>query len=404
MRRNRPFAVPFLAAVLAAAACGTPAMPAAPAAAPATSPASSAPAAAGTAAPVAAAVPAAPANTSGRKEVTLVTGPRKRLEETIAALQKGDIASAKTAFETYNADWNGVEVYVNFRSRALYGEIETHYEVDIAKALEAAKPDPAAIIPQLREMIGQYDQAIKLSDTGPAISPIFEDVAVVRIVRAPLRTVSPALKAGNVEKAKVGFAAFKAHWSEAVPYFKARSSEAYQETDAALTKADTAMSVAVVNAAEAGPLVDALMERFNYGVNLVNAAARNADTSKTAFADQDVKSAAAIGGIQRQLKASLTAWEKGDFTAAGDAARNAAGPRFDSVSALLQAKTGADAPLKKALDAYVALAGQAGDAAKVRAANKTAIEAAAIAQQAAEGQFWTDAKFQEAYQKAVSAA
>src|SRR5205823_2965892 len=137
------------------------------------------------------------------------------------ALQQGDIAAARAAFEAYNGDWNGVEVYVNYRSRALYGEIEAHYEADIADALGKASPDPAQIIPMLQTMVAQYDEAIKLSDTGPALTTLFDDVAVVRTVRAPLRGVSPALKAGDVAKAKSGFAAFKSRWTEAQPLIEA---------------------------------------------------------------------------------------------------------------------------------------------------------------------------------------
>jgi hypothetical protein len=77
---------------------------------------------------------------------------------------------------------------------------------------------------------------------------------------------------------------------------------------------------------------------------------------------------------------------------------------MERVTATLQAKSGADAPLQKALDTYKGLAGQAGDAAAVRAANKAAIEAVAIAQQVVGGQFWLDPKFKDAYQQAMNAS
>ncbi len=270
---------------------------------------------------VASVIPAPPTTTSGRREVTLVAGPRARLVETASDLQKGDVAGARAAFEAYDGEWNGIEVYVNYRSRALYGEIETHYQTDIAKALTDPKPDPAAIIPQIQSMVAQYDQAIKLSDTGPAISPLFDDVATVRIVRAPLRTVSPALTAGDLGKAKTAFAAFKSRWNESQALFNARSADAAQETDAALAQADKAMSSAALNPAVAAPLVDALMDRYNYGVNLLNAAARNADIGKTTFTDQDVKTAAALGAVQQDLKGSLALWTNGNYKGASDGAQ-----------------------------------------------------------------------------------
>ncbi len=384
----RFLAVTALGTALAALsiACGGSA-PAAPA-----PPAAGAPAALAT-------LPPPPVTTSGRKEVAQVLGPRKRLGELYTALQKKDFPAAHAALEAYNGEWNGIEVYVNVRSRALYGEIETHYEADITTGLESAAPNTEQLTTLLKGMVEQYDQAVKLSDTGPAISPLFEDLAVVRTVRIPLRPVAAALKAGDVAKAKAGVDGFKAAWPQAQPYFKARSADAFAETDAALSAADKALGATPVGAA-AAPLIDTLVDRFNYGVNLVNAAARGADIAKTAFTPQDVAGAAALTGMMQDVRDSLAAWESANFAAATTAATRAAGERFTVVAAPLQAKAGADAAVKKALDAYVALAGQAGDATKVKAAGKAAIEAAALAQQTLAGQFWTDQKFKEALQAA----
>jgi hypothetical protein len=164
------------------------------------------------------------------------------------------------------------------------------------------------------------------------------------------------------------------------------------------------MAPATVDAAAAGRLVDALTERFNYGLSLVNVAARNADTSKAAFTDDDLQLAAALGGISQVLKTSFSAWESSDYSIAGDRAAGAAGPRFGRVSTALQAKGGADGPLQKALETYRDVAGQPGDADAVRAANKAAVEAVAVAQQAVVGQFWTEPAFKAAYQRAVATA
>jgi high-affinity iron transporter len=342
------------------------------------------------------ALPPAPAVKSGRKEATLVAGPRQRLEETFNAVQKNDFPAARLAFEAFDVDWNGIEVYVNVRSRALYGEIETHYQADISNTLEAARPDAAELTTLLLGMIGQYDEAIKLSDTGPPLSPLFDDVATVRIVRSPLRNVSPALKAGDTAKATSGFSAFKTRWAEARPLVAARSTNAHNETEAALALADKAMSSTSPNPTEAAPLVDGLLERYNFGVNLLNAAARNADPSKTSFTEDDVRSAAALGAVQQDLENSLRLWESGNRTASAEVARGSVNQRFASVSAALQARAGADAAVKKALDTYASLADQSTDAAQVRAANRAAIEAVAIGQQALVGQFWLDAAFQSA--------
>jgi high-affinity iron transporter len=342
----------------------------------------SAPPSAAPAAPTQAAVPAAPVLTSTRQEAGLVAGPRRRLEELASALQKADFPAARAALEAYNAEWNGIEVYVNVRSRALYGEIETHYEADITKALQDPKPNAAQILLLVQSMVGQYDEAIKLSDASAPLSPLFDDLAAVRTVRAPLRTVSPALKSGDVSKASAGFAEFKTRWPTAQPQFAARSADADQEITAALAAADKAMST---DPAHAGPQVDGSLERFNYGVNLLNAAARGADPNKATFSADDMQLAARLGKTQNELRDSLARWEGG------------ARPQ------VREAPDGVDAAVNTAVsDAYAALADPAADAARVRATNKAAIEALAIRQQAVVGQFWTDAPFRAAYQAAIA--
>ena len=69
-----------------------------------------------------------------RFEVSSIKGVRPTLVNTVAALKKGDVASAKAAFEAYDSGWNGIEVYINTRSKELYNELELHLQADITKA------------------------------------------------------------------------------------------------------------------------------------------------------------------------------------------------------------------------------------------------------------------------------
>jgi high-affinity iron transporter len=55
---------------------------------------------------------------AARKEVELVKQPRVALANTLEALKRNDVAAAKAAFAAYDPAWNGIEVYVNFRSRS----------------------------------------------------------------------------------------------------------------------------------------------------------------------------------------------------------------------------------------------------------------------------------------------
>ncbi len=334
---------------------------------------------------------ASPAPQRNAKEVALVSAVRPTLVTTQDLVKKGDIAGAQAAFIGYNAAWNGVEVYTNYRSRALYAELETELEANVQAALAAPQPSAATLVPLLDQMIAKYDEVIRLSAEGPAISPLFDDVAAIRMTRASLRQVSPALKSGNVATANAQYAIFQKDWPNAEPLLH-RSTDAFAEISAAKNSSDAAFK-AERPAAELATLVDALSERYNYGLGLVNVAARNADIAKTAFTAEDITQVGSLSAIEADLRASLPLWTAGDLAGAADSANRAKGQRFDAVSAALKAKA-ADATLKAALDAYAALAAQPGDATKARAANKTAIEAVWTAQQVLIGQFWADPKLQ----------
>jgi hypothetical protein len=321
--------------------------------------------------------------------------------ETLSAAQRGDLTAARAALDVYDGEWNGIEVYVNTRSRALYGEIESHYQADVSAALDAAQPDRATIVGLLQAMIGQYDEAIKLSDSGPPLHPLFDDVAAVRTVRAPLRRVSPALRAGDPGRATTNFAAFKGRWGEVQPLFMARSSDLTRQTQAAFDAADGALAGGMADPSAAAALVDVLMDRYNVGVNALSAAARNADVGKTTFGADDVQATAQVGAIEREVRASLNALAAGDRAVASTGARNALEVRFGAAAAALGTRGGMDAAVKKALEAYAGALDASGDAAS--SAGQAALDAVFTAEQAVGGQFWTDPAFQTAYRAALAA-
>lgn len=347
-----------------------------------------------TAAPASATKPTEPTKSSERKEVTLVKSVRPILANTVAALGKGDIAAAKTAWAPYNGIWNGVEVYyVNFRSLPVYQDLESNYEAKITEALESPQPNAAKILPEAQAMLAKYDEAIQIVEKGPAISPLFDDVADLRIARAPLRDVAPALAAGNIVGAKASFDTFIKAWPGISNLISTRSADAYQEIIQAIAQVNAAWQKAQPTAAELTPLVAAVTNRYNYGLNLVNTAARKADLASTTYSNEDVQAAAGIRAIQAELKTTFASWNAGKYEDAAAHAKRAGGELFSdaTVSAPLKARV-LDAAVKSALDAYTAVAGAPGDVAKVRAANKDAVEAGEVAIQGVVGQFWTDPK------------
>ncbi|MEI6664812.1 MAG: hypothetical protein WCL53_01505 [Chloroflexota bacterium] len=345
----------------------------------------------GTQAAARATTAAAPKSTT--QEIAHIKIPRSTIDLLTAALRKNDLAAAKATYEQYNAQWNGVEVYTNYRSRELYGQLETDLEATIADGLSQPTPDLARLVPASEALARKYDEVIALSEKGPALSPLFDDLAALRTVRADLRIVTSALAANDLAKAKASWATFAGNYSKSEPLIKVRSTTAESETAGAIAKTDASFKASSASVDTLKPLVATVTDRYNYGVNLLNAAARNTDLAKTTYSEADVATLTALNDVMLSLKKSLAAYDSGMYSMSGDAANAAAGWQFDKVKPALQPKA-ADVALKTALDNYAKPAGVAGDTAKTRALGKTAIEAVTLAQQVVVGQFWTDARLQ----------
>ena len=209
-----------------------------------------------------------------RFEVAGIKAVRPRLEETIAALGKGDVAAAKTAFEAYDVAWNGIETYINTRSRDLYTEIEVHYQAGITKGLNAPTPDTAALLADAKAMLAKYDEAIAMAEKGMPLNPRFDDVARLRIARSPFRLVNPALMAGNVAKARAGVAAFREGWSRVGGLVKAKSEDAFTAVDKGLADLDAALKPATPDVTQATALASGIIQKYNAVVNDVTKEAR----------------------------------------------------------------------------------------------------------------------------------
>jgi hypothetical protein len=167
-------------------------------------------------------------------EVSSLKAVRPTLEKTIAALEKKDIAGAKGAFEAYDAAWNGVEVYINRRYIDRYNEIEHGFQDRIQKGLDSATPDAAALAADAKAMLAKFDETIAMIEKAPPLSPLYDDVARMRITRAPLRDVAPALKAGNLPKARASFGEFHNRWEPIEPLVEKRSHEKFEAIEQAV--------------------------------------------------------------------------------------------------------------------------------------------------------------------------
>jgi tetratricopeptide (TPR) repeat protein len=205
----------------------------------------------------------APAAAQARFEVTSVKAVRPHLVNTVTALQQRDVAKAKAAFEAYDSAWNGIEVYIATRSRPLYQALEIELQARITKALESPNPDMAALLADAQAILGKYDEAISLIEKAAPLNPLYDDIARLRIVRAHLREVPPALKVGNFAKARKSFEEFDRTWDSIEDLIKAKSADAYVAIEKGMIEIEQALMPDKPDVAKVTALVTAVMTQYN---------------------------------------------------------------------------------------------------------------------------------------------
>jgi tetratricopeptide (TPR) repeat protein len=221
----------------------------------------------GTAAVVGFAAPAPAADE--RLEVSGIKAVRTTLVDTQAALQKGDIAKAKEAFDAYDSAWNGIEVYIDTRSKPMYDKIELDLQARINKELIQPMPDLAKLRADIQEMLGKYDEAIAMVSNAAPLNPLFDDIARLRIERAHLREVIPALKAGNFAKARKSYEAFDANWDSIEDLIKARSADAYVAVEKGMIQIEQALMADKPDVAQVTALVTAVNTQYNAALAMI---------------------------------------------------------------------------------------------------------------------------------------
>lgn len=219
----------------------------------------------------------ATSRTTGKErfEVSGIKAVRPTLVNTIAALKKGEVTKARAAFEDYDSAWNGIEVYINTRDKNMYDELEHHWQAKIEEGLKSSRPDTAALLSDAQTMLAKYDEAIAMVAKAPPLNPLYDDVARLRIVRANLREVSPALKAGNMAKARRSFAAFEAKLPSVDGLIKARSQETYDNIEKGLPQLKSALMPDKPDVDQAVGLVNGVMDKYNMVVTEVTKDARS---------------------------------------------------------------------------------------------------------------------------------
>ena len=210
-----------------------------------------------------------------RFEVASIKAVKGTLVETAAAIQKGDVAKAKEAFDAYDSAWNGVEVYIGTRSKPMYDKIELDLQARTNKELDATPPDLTKARADIQEMLAKYDEAIDMVSKAAPLDPLFDDIARLRMERSHLREVIPALKAGNMEKARKSYAAFDAGWDPIEDLIKARSSDAYVAVEKGMIQIEQALMADKPDVAAVTAMVTGVNTQYNAALAMVVKEARS---------------------------------------------------------------------------------------------------------------------------------
>jgi hypothetical protein len=120
-----------------------------------------------------------------------------------------------------------------------------------------------ALLADAQAMLAKYDEAIDLVAKGAPLNPLYDDIARLRIVRAHLREVPPALKAGNFAKARKSFAAFDSTWDSIEDLIKARSADDYVAIEKGMIEIEQALMPETPDVAKVTALVNDVMAKYN---------------------------------------------------------------------------------------------------------------------------------------------
>lgn len=209
-----------------------------------------------------------------RFEVESIKAVRPTLVDTANALQKGNVKAAKDAFAAFDSAWNGIEVYINTRDMEMYNTLERVMQAKLTEGLNGASPNVQDLLAQANAMLAKFDEAIAMVEKAAPLNPLYDDVARLRIERAHLREVNPALKAGDLAKARKSFNEFEEQWDPVEDLVKIRSREAYDAIEDGTFKISQALKPASPDINQVTTLVSGVMDKYNSVVTQVMREAR----------------------------------------------------------------------------------------------------------------------------------
>jgi hypothetical protein len=222
------------------------------------------------------------ANAQGgdRFEISALKAVRPSLARTVAALQSGDIAAAKSALEDYDTGRRGIEVYLNARDKNLYRDLESDLRVKIGTGLKSPKPDLAVLTADARKMLAKYDEFIAVAAKAPPLNPLYDDVARLRIFRAILREVDIAIRAHDFAKARVELMAFSEKLDSVKGILKVRSPEALDAVTNGIAQLRTELKSPKPDAPKMMGYIRGITSKYNVVLAQVTGEARIQQSTK----------------------------------------------------------------------------------------------------------------------------
>ena len=217
---------------------------------------------------------ASAAHAADRFEVSSIKAVRPTLVKTVDALQKGNLKAAQDAFGDFDSAWNGIEVYINTRSADMYNVLERQMQAKLTAGINEATPNVPDLLTQAKAMLAKFDEAIAMVQKAEPLNPLYDDVARLRIVRAYLREVNPALKAGDLTKARKSFGEFDERWDSIEDLVKERDIKAYNSIEEGMTNIGLALKPAMPDVNKVQTLVSGVMDEYNKIVQQVTREAR----------------------------------------------------------------------------------------------------------------------------------
>ena len=142
---------------------------------------------------------------------------------------------------------------------------------------DLVRPEMAALLSDLQAMIAKYDEAIDIVTKASPLNPLYDELARLRIVRTHLREVNPALRAGNIAKARMSFETFNDKWFDIEDFVRAQSLDAYVAIERGMLAVEDALLMTEKpDAAQVMGLVTLVMTPYNTIVAEVQRQARSA--------------------------------------------------------------------------------------------------------------------------------